>query len=66
MVFIFARPTDWMPIPVMICWSEKLRSSFRHIGAEVDFFKPSRMMEELRMRETKFVMMKARRVCGLC
>lgn len=47
-----------MPIPVMICWSENERSSLRHIGAEVDFRSPSRMIIALRPRDMKFVMMK--------
>ena len=63
MVFIFARPTDWMPIPVRICWSEKDWRSLRDIGAEVDFRRPRRMMEAERRMESMFVIIKDRSVC---
>lgn len=49
-------------MPVTICWSEKERSSLRHIGAEVDLRRPSRMMTALRRSERKFVMMNESRV----
>lgn len=61
-VFILARPTDWMPMPVRICWSEKDCRSFRLTGAEVDLRRPRRMMAPESRKETKFVMMKERRV----
>ena len=60
-VFIFARPTDWIPMPVTICWSEKERRSFRAMGADVLLRRPRRMMVEARRREMQFVTMKERR-----
>ena len=60
---IFARATHWMPMPVRICWSEKLLSSLRHIGAEVDLRRPRRMIVALRQRQMKFVIMKERSTC---
>lgn len=62
MVFILARPMDWIPMPVMICWSENERRSFRHIGAEVDLRRPRRMIMELSRMDMKFVIIKERRV----
>jgi len=52
-----------MPIPVRICWSEKDWRSFREMGAEVDFRRPSRMMVAERRMERMLVIMKERRVC---
>jgi hypothetical protein len=51
-----------MPIPVRICWSEKDCSSLRDIGAEVDFRRPSRIMEAERRIERRLVIMKERSV----
>lgn len=62
MLFIFANATDWMPIPVRICWSEKDCSSLRHIGADVDFRRPRRIIMAESVIESKLVMMKERRV----
>lgn len=61
-MFILASPTDWMPMPVRICWSEKDCSSLRDIGADVDFRRPSRMMVAERRIERMFVIMKDKRV----
>lgn len=62
MLCIFARPTDWIAIPVSICWSEKDRRSLRGIldgyGDEVD---SRRTMSELRMKAVPAVMMNERR-----
>ena len=63
MVFIFARPTDWMPIPVRICWSEKDWRSLRDMGAEVDLRRPRRIMAAERRMESMFVIIKDRSVC---
>jgi hypothetical protein len=54
-----------MPIPVMICWSEKARRSLRHMGAEVDLRRLRRMIRLESRRETQFVIMKERSVYGL-
>ena len=62
MVFIFASPTDWMPMPVRICWSEKDWRSFRDMGAEVDFRRPSRIMVAERRIERMLVIIKESRV----
>jgi len=51
-----------MPIPVRICWSEKDCRSFRHTGAEVDLRRPRKMMMAERKMESRFVIMKERRV----
>ena len=60
-VFIFARPTDWIPMPVTICWSENPSSNFRATGADVDLRRPKRMIIEASKSEMQFVIMKERR-----
>lgn len=61
---ILTSPTDWMPMPVIICWSEKESRSFRGIGALVDFLRLRIIIMALRRRERKFVIMKDRRTYG--
>jgi hypothetical protein len=51
-------------MPVTICWSEKEDSSLRHMGADVDFRSPKRMIMALRRRESRLVIMKERSVWG--
>lgn len=61
MDFIFASATDWMPIPVMICWSEKERSSLRMTLDSVLRLASPRMMTTERKRDVPAVTIKESR-----
>ena len=64
MELILARPTDWMPIPVMICWSERASKNLRGIFQGSNDGESSRkMISALRARAMKAVMIKERRTC---
>jgi len=62
MVSIFARPTHWIPMPVMICWSDSERSSLREMrDREAAWRSSARMIQAERRNARPAVMMKERR-----
>lgn len=63
----FASPTDWIPIPVMSCWSENEFSSLARMLEGEDFLRSCRrIMRTLRVMAKPAVMMKERRTWGAC